>query len=81
MGSSVGPALAFALLALVGYEASEGVQNTPDSILGLRMLYAFGPAVGMAVCGLVAWNYPLTRERHREVRRQLERIRGDTSGN
>ena len=80
VGVSVGPALAFALLALVGYEASEGVQNTPDSILGLRMLYAFGPAVGMAICALVAWNYPLTRERHREVRQQLESLRQSAGG-
>ena len=80
VGSSVGPALAFALLALVGYEASEGVQNTPDSILGLRMLYAFGPAVGMAICALVAWNYPLTRERHREVRQQLDSLRQSAAG-
>ncbi len=80
VGSSVGPALAFALLALVGYEASEGVQNTSDSILGLRMLYAFGPAVGMAICALVAWNYPLTRERHREVRQQLDSLRQSAAG-
>ena len=75
VGSSVGPALAFALLALVGYEASEGVQNPPDAILGLRTLFAFGPAVGMAICALVAWNYPLTRERHGQVRQRLEALR------
>ena len=68
LGSSVGPSLAFALLALVGYQASEGAQNTQDGILGLRMLYSFGPAVGMAICALVAWNYPLTRTRHAEIR-------------
>ncbi len=75
VGSSVGPAFAFALLALVGYEASEGAENTAGGILGLRMLYAFGPAVGMAICALIAWNYPITRERHREIRQQLETIR------
>ena len=80
VGSSVGPALAFALLALVGYEASEGVQNRPGSVLGLRMLYAFGPAAGMAICALVAWNYPLTRERHREVRQRLESLRRSAAG-
>ena len=80
VGSSVGPALAFALLALVGYEASDGVQNTTDSILGLRMLYAFGPAVGFAICALVAWYYPLTRARHQEIRQQLETIRKSAAG-
>ena len=75
LGSSVGPSLAFALLALVGYQASEGAQNTQDGILGLRMLYSFGPAVGMAICALVAWNYPLTRTRHAEIREQLAAIR------
>ena len=43
-----------------------GADNTEDGNLGLRMLYAFGPAVGMAFCALVAWNYPLTRERRRD---------------
>ena len=75
VGSSVGPSLAFALLALVGYQASEGAQNTHDGILGLRMLYSFGPAVGFAVCALIAWNYPLTRTRHAEIRGQLATIR------
>lgn len=80
VGSSIGMALAFALLSLVGYEASEGVQNTPQEILGLRMLYAFGPAVGMAICALVAWNYPLTRERHQEIRQQVDAIRQSAVG-
>ena len=80
VGSSVGMSLAFALLALVGYEASDGIGNTPGSILGLRMLYAFGPAAGMAICALVAWNYPLTRERHREIRQRLETIRQSAAG-
>ena len=56
-----------------------GAENTADGILGLRMLYAFGPAVGMAICALVAWNYPLTRERHRQIRQQLEAIRQSTA--
>ena len=43
-----------------------GADNTEDGILGLRMLYAFGPAVGMTFCALAAWNYPLTRERRRD---------------
>ena len=80
VGSSVGMSLAFALLALVGYEASRGLENTAEGILGLRMLYAFGPAAGMAICALVAWNYPLTRERHRQVRQQLESLRQSAGG-
>ena len=80
VGSSVGPAFAFWLLALVDYEAADGVRNSQDSILGLRMLYAFGPAIGMAICALVAWNYPLTRARHQEIRQRLEEIRRSATG-
>ena len=80
IGSAVGPALAFGLLALVGYEASEGAQNSESEILGLRLLYSFGPAVGMAVCALIAWNYPLTRARHQGIRQQLEAIRQSAPG-
>ena len=41
------------------------------SVDGLRMLYSFGPAVGFAVCALIVWNYPLTRERHQALRASL----------
>ena len=79
VGQSVGPALAFALLAWVGYDPSEGAANTEREILGLRMLYSFGPAIGFALCALIAWNYPLSRERHQAIRAQLQAVRASGS--
>lgn len=79
VGQSVGPALAFALLAWVGYDPSEGATNTEGEILGLRMLYAFGPAIGFAICALIAWNYPLTREKHQGIRAQLQAVRDESA--
>ena len=61
----------------MGYDPSEGATNTEREILGLRMLYAFGPAIGFAICALIAWNYPLTREKHQGIRAQLQAVRAE----
>lgn len=51
--------------------------SQPDSALtALRLLLAILPALLLAVSIVVAWGYPITRERHAEIRRQLEMLRG-----
>jgi Na+/melibiose symporter-like transporter len=42
----------------------------------LKLLFVFGPASGFLLSALIAWNYPLTEARHREVRARLESARG-----
>ena len=68
IGSAFGPFMALALLGLTGYDAQAGAGGSVD---GLRMLYSFGPAAGFAICALIVWNYPLTRERHQALRASL----------
>jgi len=47
----------------------------PQSALNvLRLLIAILPAVLLAASMVVAWFYPLTRERHAEIRRDLTRM-------
>jgi len=67
---SLGPSIALAVLAFIGYNATPG-ESTEAGTLGLKLLFVFGPATGMMLSGLIIWNFPLTEERHREIRQQL----------
>jgi GPH family glycoside/pentoside/hexuronide:cation symporter len=72
---AVGPFVAIWLLALVGFDPKPGAENTEAAVNGLKYLFVFGPALGFFLCGVIAWNYPLTEEKHREVRAELEAAR------
>jgi Na+/melibiose symporter-like transporter len=74
----VGPWLALSVLALIGFEAAPGAASSESGLLGLKLLFVFGPAAGFVLAGLVAWNHPLDEARHRELRSDLERARGGT---
>ena len=54
-----------------GPENPNPVQPDP-ALLTLRLLIAVGPALLLAASMAVAWFYPLTRQRHAEIRRELE---------
>jgi len=73
---SIGPWFALSILALIGYDATPGAANADGASLGLKLLFVFGPASGFLLSALIAWNYPLTEARHREVRARLESARG-----
>ena len=73
---SIGPWFALSILALIGYDATPGAANTDGASLGLKLLFVFGPASGFLLSALIAWNYPLTEARHREIRASLESARG-----
>jgi glycoside/pentoside/hexuronide:cation symporter, GPH family len=70
-------ALIPALLRWVGYvqpSAENPLPVQPDSALfALRLMIAILPGLLLAASLLVAWRYPLTRERHAEIRRELEK--------
>jgi Na+/melibiose symporter-like transporter len=72
---AVGPSLGLFLLGMVGFDPKPGAANTEDAVNGLKYLFVFGPALGFFLCGVIAWNYPLTEEKHREVRAELEAAR------
>lgn len=66
---SIGPALALWILALTGFSA----QNpTEEGLTGLKILYVLGPAAGFTLAAMIVWNHPLTPQRHKEIRAQLE---------
>jgi Na+/melibiose symporter-like transporter len=61
----------FAVLAWVGFDP-RGAGASAHSILGLQLLFIGLPAVLTVVAGAVVMRYPLTAERHAEIRAELE---------
>ena len=64
--------LTFFVLSRVGYVAKEGVQNTPDAIYHLELVYLIGPIVFVMLGAVCMLGYGLTADRHAEIRRQLD---------
>jgi Na+/melibiose symporter-like transporter len=72
VAQSIGPWLALTILAILEYNAAPGAANTENGLLGLKLLYCFGPAIGFWLAAMIAWNHPLTEEIHRDIRAKLE---------
>jgi len=64
--------LTFSVLSAVGYQAKEGVVNTPEAIRGLELAYIIGPIFFVMAAGACFIGYTLTATRHDEIRRALE---------
>jgi Na+/melibiose symporter-like transporter len=62
---------AFAVLEAIGFDPAPGAVNTPEVILGLQWLFIAAPVVLLALSALVLRIYPLTPERHAEIRARL----------
>ncbi|HEV7228125.1 MFS transporter [Brevundimonas sp.] len=63
----------FTVLGWIGFRAVPGPEgNSETSLLALQVMFVTVPALLIAAAALVLRNYPLTAERHDEVRRALE---------
>ena len=71
-------AASFALVALgwFGFDPSPGAVNGENELFALRLLFSTIPSIFFLAAAAVIWNYPITEERHQEIRRQLEAARG-----
>lgn len=58
------------ILSAIGYKS--GVENTPDAVMGMALTYILVPVFFMIVSALCLRGYPLTKEKHADIRRQLE---------
>lgn len=70
MSKAIGSIQALAaggLLVATGFNAQLGHQ-TPETILKMRVLFSFAPAVVLFLAMLLLWRYPLTRERMAEIK-------------
>ena len=82
-GQAIGQGLSLNLLALVGYIAAGG--SSPMAMHWLTLFYTLIPSAFFLVAIAVLWRYPLTAERHAEIRGRLElmdreRVRLSTPG-
>ena len=71
--SSIGGWLALQGLALFGFDAANGAENTPEALWGLRLTYAVLPAIIFVIAAVVVWHYPITKERQERIRAAIDR--------
>lgn len=72
--ATVGAGIAMYGLSLFGYDATLGPANGPDEIFGLRFLFSTFPSLFFLTGAAIVWRYPITAERHREIRARLESL-------
>jgi len=58
------------LLPMIGFEA--GVENSPETIQGLRTIFVATPLFLYVVIAALMWNFPLDEERQKKIRAELE---------
>ena len=62
--------LALPLLAVLGFKP--GAHNSPEALLGLKLMFALGPALAHSVSALLIFRFPLDAHRHAEIRAALD---------
>ncbi len=68
---SIQALMAGGLLVATGFE-SQALSQTPETILRMRVLFSFAPAVVLVLAIGILYRYPLTRERMQEIKAELE---------
>ena len=77
--ASLGGVFAMWGLGLIGFDATLGGGNSEFAMTGLRFLFSTFPSLFFLGGALIVWNYPITEERHREIRAQLDARSAATS--
>ena len=60
------------LVAFAGWEGKLGSENSESAMLALRVYYCLGCAAFFLPALFLTWFYPLTKEKHKELRDELE---------
>jgi Na+/melibiose symporter-like transporter len=68
--SGLGPGIAFLTLGALGFE--RGAQVDESGLLALRVFFSGAPVVCYLFGMLLVWGYPITAERHAEIRAALD---------
>jgi Na+/melibiose symporter-like transporter len=61
--------IALPLVAILGFRP--GGHNSPEALLGLKLVFALGPAIAHAVSAALMHRFAFDEGRHAEVRRAL----------
>jgi Na+/melibiose symporter-like transporter len=72
--AKIGSALAVGstiVLSFMGFDAHNPAKTTEMGMIGLQAFYAFAPGIIGLLAALTMVKYPLTEERHAEIRAQL----------
>ncbi|MEY4544293.1 MAG: Glucuronide carrier protein [Pseudomonadota bacterium] len=64
------------LLQATGFDAKLGGVQSPETVQGIRLLFAGIPVIALTIALVLIQFYPLTTERMRDIRAQLELRRG-----
>jgi Na+/melibiose symporter-like transporter len=72
LSGSLGGSLGIFGLALIGFNAEFPVENTLMHLWGLKFLFAMFPSIFYLTACAIIWHYPITEERHKELRQELE---------
>jgi len=70
---SIGPWLALSALAITGFDATPGATNTPEQLLGVKLIFSFAVPVFYSLAAAVAYRYPITEARHLRLRQAIGR--------
>ena len=70
--ASIGGAVAMFGLALWGFNAESPELNGDSEIFGLRFLFSTFPSIFFLTAAAIVWKYPITEERHSEIRAALD---------
>jgi GPH family glycoside/pentoside/hexuronide:cation symporter len=76
----VGTTIAFALSGLIlnftGFDQALGANQSPDTILSMRLMDIGVPSIAVMVAIVLAWIYPISEDRAYQIRAELEQRRG-----
>lgn len=72
LAGSVGGSIGLFSLAYIGFNSVEPQLNSEEQLFGLSFLFAMFPSVFYLTACAIAWGYPITEEKHMELRNELE---------
>ena len=71
MADALGIGIALPLVELFGFRATES--NDEGGLLALTVFYCMVPIALWLLAAATLWHFPITRERHDEIRQQIEK--------
>ncbi len=72
LAGSLGGSIGLYGLAFIGFNTQDPAMNTSDQLFGLSFLFAMFPSIFYWTACAIIWKYPITEERHAEMRKELQ---------
>ena len=77
MAIAIAPFFAFTYLDLIGFNSTPGAINSPEQILGLRILFCFGLPLFLIIAIFCVRAYTITQQKQEEIREEIEIQKGN----